>query len=71
MVIKKFNLLKIEVIKIFEYKKNSNRYYSKAKLYKKIINKVLLIAKIFYFKNVLLFLFDNIISYLNYIKNLF
>lgn len=34
MMIKKYGLLKIKVIKVFKYKKNNNNYQNRTKLYK-------------------------------------
>lgn len=59
----------MEVVKIFKYKKNNNRYWDRAKLYKQIVNKALFIAKILYFEYSLLFLFNNTISHLGYAKD--
>lgn len=44
---------------------------SENKLYYQIIKKVFLIIKVFYSKYLYIFLFNNIISYLIYIKDIF
>lgn len=62
--------MEIEVIEVFEYEKNNNGYWNKAKLYKQVVCKVLLIAKALYPGYSLLFLFDNIIDYLVYAKDI-
>lgn len=51
-------------MKIFEYKKNNDKYQDKAKLYYQVMKKALPITKIFYFRHSLLFYFDNVTNYL-------
>lgn len=70
-IIEKYGLLKIKAVEIFEYKKNNNKYQDRAKLHKQIVNKALFIAKILYVGYLFLFLFDNAINYLVYIKDAF
>lgn len=57
------------MVEIFEYEKNNNSYWDKAKLYQQMVNKVLPIAETLYLRYTLLFLFKNTISYFIYIKN--
>lgn len=60
---------KIEIIKVFGYKKDNDRYWNKTKLYQQVVKKVLCITKIFYPDYLLLFLFPNGTSYFIYAKN--
>lgn len=57
-------LLKIEVVKIFEYKKNNYGYWDEAKLYQQVVNQALSIAKVLYLGYLLFFLFNNATSHL-------
>lgn len=59
----------IKDVKIFEYRKNNDKYWNKAKLYKQVVKKALLIAKALYLGYSLCLLFDNVISYFVYVKN--
>lgn len=59
-----------KTIKKFQYKKNNNEYWDKAKLYQQVINKLVLIAKALYLNYSLVFLFDNTTSYFVYIKDI-
>lgn len=51
------------MLKIFNDRRNNNKYRNKAKLYKKIISKALPIVQALYSKYLLLFFFDNTISH--------
>lgn len=66
VVVEICDCLKIKAIKMFEYEKNKNRYWDRAKLYKQI---ALLITEALYSKYSLLFLFNNVTSYSIYAKN--
>ena len=61
----------IEAVKIFEYGKNNNRYWDRAKLHKQVVEKALSIAEALYLGYSLCFLFDNMTSHSIYIKNAF
>lgn len=66
--IDKTRLSVTKVIELFEYKKTNKSYYwIRLKLYKQVINKVLLIAETLYSSYSFLFLFDNATSYFVYI----
>lgn len=54
---------------LFKYGKNNKRYWNRPKLYKLIVNKAFLIAKILYLRYLHLFLFDNVTSYSIYTDN--
>lgn len=58
-----------ELVEIFEYGKNNNRYWDGAKLHQQVINKALSIAETLYPGYSILFLFNNTTSYLIYIKD--
>ena len=60
-----------KVVKVFEYEKNNNWCWDRAKLHKQIVNKVLLITKAFYSWYSILVLLDNTISYFVYAKYAF
>lgn len=68
-VIEKMWLTIIEVVELFEYKKNNKKYWDRAKLYNQVVNKVLSIAKAFYPGYSLLFLFNKVISHFVYANN--
>lgn len=68
-IVKKCDLLETEVVKVFEYGKNNDRYWDRAKLYKQVVNKALPIVKTLYFEYSLLFLFENTTSDLIYTKD--
>lgn len=55
---------------MFEYEKNNKRYWDKTKFYKQTISKTLLIIEVFYLNYLLLFLFNNTISYFIYVNNI-
>lgn len=57
--------------KIFKYGKNSNNYSNGAKLHKKVVNKALPIVEVIYPGYSLLFLFNNVTSYLICAKDAF
>lgn len=59
------------MIQYFVYGKNNDRYQKKKNLLKYIIKKTLLITKVLYLGYQLLFLFDNITSYLLFALNAF
>lgn len=63
-VIEKTYLILTKLVKIFEYKKNNNKYWDGAKVYKQVVNKKLLIIEILCHGYSLLFCFDNAISHL-------
>lgn len=69
-VIKKADLIMTEIIKIFEYEKNNDRYKDGIKLYQRMIIKTLSIAKTLYLGYLFGFLFDNITSYFVYAKDI-
>lgn len=58
------------MVEIFEYAKNNNYYWDRAKLYKQVINKTLSILETFYPKYSLFFLVNNAISHSIYIKDI-
>lgn len=62
-------MLKKKVVENFKYEKNNNNYWDRIKLYQQIINKALLIIKVFYFGYSLFFLFNNVISHSFYAKD--
>lgn len=68
-VIKKFGLTHIEAIEIFEYWKNNDGYWDRAKLYQQVVNKALPIAEALYPRYLLLFLFNNTTSHFMYAKD--
>lgn len=55
---------------MFEYEKNNKRYWDKTKFYKQTISKTLFIIEVFYLNYLLLFLFNNTISYFIYVNNI-
>ena len=67
----KCGLLETEVVEVFEYGKNNNGYWDRAKLYKQVVSKALRIAEVLYSRYSLLFLFNNATSHLFYAKNAF
>lgn len=69
-VVEKCGLVFTKVVEIFEYKKNNNSYCNKAKLYYQVMKKTLPIMEIFYLEYFFLFLFNKIISYFIYKKNI-
>lgn len=58
-----------KMFKLFEDKKNNEKYWNKAKFYKQLVNKTLSIMKVLYLDYLILFLFDNTISYSIYANN--
>ena len=62
-------LLKTEAVKIFEYGKNNDGYWDKAKLHQQVVNKALPIAEALYPGYSLLYLFDNATSHSVYAKD--
>lgn len=56
-------------MKIFEYRKNNNRYWDEAKLLWQAIKKTLLIAETLYLGYFILFIFDNITSHSVYTED--
>lgn len=65
----KTRLVETKAIEIFEYRKNNDGYWDRAKLYKQVVDKALLIAQAFYPRYSLLFLFDNATSHFVYSKD--
>lgn len=63
-------LLEIEVVEIFEYKKNNDRYLDEAKLHQQVVNKTLPIAEAFYPRYSLFYLTDNTTCHFIYAKNM-
>ena len=59
----KFGLLETEAIEMFEYEKNNDGYWDRAKLHKQVVSKALPIAEALYSGYSLLFLFDNATSH--------
>lgn len=55
----KYSFLEIEVVEIFEYRKNNNGYWNRAKLHKQVISKAFPIAEVLDLRYSLFFLFDN------------
>ena len=53
----------IEVVEIFEYEKNNDKYWNGAKLYQQLVNKALSITETLYLIYLLLFLVDNTTNY--------
>lgn len=70
-VIEKCGLLEIVAVEVFEYGKNNDEYWNRAKLLKQVVSKALPIAKALCPEYSLLFLFDNTTSHLVYIKDAF
>lgn len=68
-VIKKTGLLDTKAVEIFEYGKNNDGYWDRAKLYKQVIDKALPIAEALYPGYFLFFLFDNATSHSVYAKD--
>lgn len=62
-VIKKTGWMHTELIEIFKYKKNNDRYWDGAKLHQQVENKALPITKALYPCYSFLFLFNNATSY--------
>lgn len=62
-LIEKTELTITKTVKLFKYKKLNEGYWDGPKLYKQVVNKALPIAKALYLRYLLLFLFDNVISY--------
>lgn len=58
-----------KAVEVFEYGKNNDRYWNRAKLHKQMVDKALPITQAFYPKYALLFLFDNGTSHSVYAKN--
>ena len=56
-------------MEIFEYRKNNDRYFFKAKLYKLVDNKILPIAETVYPRDSPCYLFDNANNYSVYTKD--
>ena len=65
----KCSLLETEVVKVFEYKKNNDRYWDRARLHKQVVSKALFSANALYPEYSLLFLFDNVTSHSVYTKD--
>lgn len=63
-------LIVIEAIEVFEYWKNNNGYWDRAKLHQQVVNKVLQIAEDLYPGYLFIFLFNNTTSHLVYPKAL-
>lgn len=70
-MIKKIGLIFRKTVKLFEYKKNNERYWDEPKLYKQLITKVFLTAEALYLGYLLLFLIDNAMNHSIYINNVF
>ncbi len=68
-MIQQIGLKTTEDVKIFEYGKNNDEYWDRAKLYKEVIEKALPIAKAFYLGYSLCFLLDNITNHSIYAKD--
>ena len=60
-----------EMVNLFEYRKNNEKYWDDSKLYKQVVTKAFSIAKAVYLKYLLLFLFDYTTSHSIYINNIF
>lgn len=67
--LEKTGLTHTEAIEIFEYGKNNNEYWDRAKLHQQVVNKALPIAETLYFGYSLLFFFDNATSHSVYAKD--
>lgn len=65
----KYGLLEIEVVEVFEYGKNNNGYWDRAKLHKQVVSKAFPIAEALYPGYSLLFLFDTVTSHSIYAKD--
>ena len=59
----------MKAVKILEYGKNNNGYWDRAKLHQQVVNKALPIAKAFYLRYLLLYLFDNTTNHSVYAKD--
>ena len=68
-VMEKIELTILEIVELFEYGKNNERYWNGAKLHKQVVSKALSIAKALYPDYSLLFLFDNATSHFVYANN--
>ena len=66
--IQETGLLEEEAVEIFEYRKNNDGYWDKAKLYQQVVSKALPIAEALYPRYSLLFLFINATSHSVYAK---
>ena len=68
-VIEKTGLTFKDVVELFKYGKNNEKYWNSPKLHKQVVTKALSIAETFYPGYSLLFLFDNAISHFVYADN--
>lgn len=68
--VEKCGLLTIEVVEIFEYRKNNNGYWDRAKLHHQVVGKALSIREGLYPRYSLLFLFDNATKHSVYVKDI-
>lgn len=58
-----------KAIKIFEYKKNNNKYWDRTKLHEQVVSNALPIVKALYPGYLLIFLFNNVTSHFVYVKD--
>lgn len=68
-VVQRCGLISIEVVKIYEYKKNNDGYLDRAKLDHQVMKKILPFAEALYLGYFLLFLFNNATSHSVYAKD--
>ena len=68
-MIEKIGLTFTEVVELFEYGKNNEKYWDGPKLHKQVVTKALPIAEALYPGYSLLFLFDNATSHSVYADN--
>lgn len=68
-VFSRTGLIYTEAVEIFEYEKNNDGYWDRAKLHQQVVNKALPITEALYSGYSLLFLFDNTTSHSVYAKD--
>lgn len=68
-VIRQTGLTVTEAVELFEYGKNHEGYWDKAKLHEQVVSKALPVAEALYPGYALLFLFDNATSHSVYASN--
>ncbi len=68
-MMEKAEIIIIETVVLFEYRKANKRYWDGPKLHQQVVNMALFIAEVLYSSYFLLFLFDNATSHSVYAKN--
>ncbi len=69
-IVEKCGFLETEAVEMFEYGKNNDRYWDRAKLHKHVVSTALPIEETLYPEYSLLFLFDNTTTHSVYVKNI-